>query len=162
MKNKTNNCIAICVSAITLAFLINCVPPAHMQARKYHYKDPKREDLVRTAERYIGVNYRFGGSNIFGFDCSGFVCQVYKKNRLNLPRTARSQYNGGKKLNIKIAGPGDLVFFRIDNKKIDHVGIITGDGRFVHSPSKGKKVSYARLDNPYWKKRYAGAVTYLK
>ena len=150
------------LSLILFIFEINCVPPSHMRSGNYRYSDSKREELVRTAERYLGVKYRYGGSNVFGFDCSGFVMHVYKKHGMDLPRSAGSQYRAGKKLRFEIAEPGDLVFFKIEGAKIDHVGIYTGNGRFIHSPSRGKKVSYASIENPYWKKRYTGAVTYFK
>jgi cell wall-associated NlpC family hydrolase len=52
---------------------------------------------------------------------------------------------------------GDLVFFRIDGRRVSHVGIYVGEGRFVHAPSRGGKVRVDRLDDRYWSRRYAGA-----
>jgi cell wall-associated NlpC family hydrolase len=56
--------------------------------------------------------------------------------------------------------PGDLVFFRLEGHKIDHMGIYAGNGRFVHAPSSGKQVSMGSLDNPYWRRHLVGAGHY--
>ncbi|MDY6968846.1 MAG: C40 family peptidase [Spirochaetota bacterium] len=121
-----------------------------------------REKIVRTAKRYLGVKYKNSGSTPFGFDCSGFVMFVYKKNNINLPRRVIDQFNSGKRISLRYAKPGDLVFFKIYSHKISHVGIYIDKNIFIHSPKKGRRVSYAKINNNYWKKRYAGTVTYLK
>ena len=53
--------------------------------------------------------------------------------------------------------PGDLIFFRHGKGKVSHVGIYLGNQKMLHSPSPGKKVEITRIDQDYWKKRYAGA-----
>jgi len=116
--------------------------------------------IVRTAERYLGVSYRHGGSDPDGFDCSGLTMFVYKKNRIQIPRSTNEQFRNGKRIKIREASPGDLVFFDINGKGISHVGIYTGNFRFIHAPRTGKNVSYADLKNSYWKKRFRGIVTY--
>jgi cell wall-associated NlpC family hydrolase len=57
--------------------------------------------------------------------------------------------------------PGDLIFFSVSNKKPSHVGIYDGRGRFLHAPSSGGSVSYAKLSNPYWRSRVIGAGRFL-
>ena len=42
-------------------------------------------------------------------------------------------------------------------KKVFHVGIYVGEGRFVHAPSTGGTVRLDRVDGPYWRDHYAGA-----
>jgi cell wall-associated NlpC family hydrolase len=41
--------------------------------------------------------------------------------------------------------PGDLVFFRIGARGIDHVGVYAGGGRFIHAPRVGLAVRYGDL-----------------
>ena len=49
-----------------------------------------RAELVRTARRFIGVPYRWGGEDSRnGFDCSGLTMVCYRLNGLNLPRNSR-------------------------------------------------------------------------
>ena len=121
----------------------------------------KRHSIVKTAEKYIGVRYKFGGSDPSGFDCSGYSSYVYKQIGIDLPHSAQQQYANGKRIGIKKAKPGDLVFFRITGWKISHVAIYLGDYKFIHAPSRGKNVSVDDIRKDYWHKRYAGTVTYL-
>ncbi len=126
------------------------------------YDSEERGRIVRTAQRYIGVQYRHGGATPGGFDCSGYVMFVYEKNGILLPRSVQSQYRAGRHIRFRQAKPGDLVFFRTSkNKKLSHVGIYMGGERFIHAPRTGKKVSYADMGKSYWKKRYIGAVTFI-
>ncbi|TFH38849.1 MAG: NlpC/P60 family protein, partial [Chrysiogenales bacterium] len=113
--------------------------------------------------RYIGVRYRHGGETPRGFDCSGYVMYVYRKNGILLPRSAARQYRAGRKISLRSAAPGDLLFFNTSGRRrLSHVGIYMGGSRFLHAPRTGKRISYANLKNPYWKRRYTGAVTFLK
>lgn len=113
--------------------------------------------LVEFSETLLGSPYKPGGKDPSGFDCSGFTGYVYRKGGYKLPATSDGQYAFVKK--IKEPKEGDLVFFKIDGNKISHVGIYTGNGRFIHAPSSGKSVSYANLEDRYWKEHYAGAGT---
>ncbi len=117
-----------------------------------------RQRLVTTAERYLGVPYRFGGSDEDnGFDCSGLAKTVYASVGFNLPHGANAQFRDLYKVEKPQAG--DLVFFRREGPGIGHVGILVEDELFVHAPSTGKKVSYARISEPYFKVRYVGAAS---
>jgi cell wall-associated NlpC family hydrolase len=147
--------------AVLFLFLISCVPPGNIKTKQLFFTEDKREDIVKTAKEYIGSDYQSRGTTPAGFDCSGFTMFVYNKNGLNIPRKAISQYNYGKKITLKYAKPGDLVFFIVNSSAISHVGIYLGDNNFIHSPSAGKSVSYASINTPYWKRRYAGAATYF-
>ncbi|MCB1322625.1 MAG: C40 family peptidase, partial [Leptospiraceae bacterium] len=40
-----------------------------------------------------------------------------------------------------------------------HVGIFTGDGKFIHAPKTGDSVRYEELHVDYWHDRYRGART---
>jgi cell wall-associated NlpC family hydrolase len=105
------------------------------------------------------IRYRRGGRDPkTGFDCSGFVRYVFRHGAgVDLPVDSASQYRAG--INVARADlkVGDLVFFKTRGKRISHVGIYLGEGRFIHSPSTGKSVSISRLDESYWTRRYAGA-----
>lgn len=122
-----------------------------------------REKIVATAKTLLGAKYRYGGTGGSGFDCSGFVASVYGKNGIILPHSSKAQYRGekAKKADLPKALPGDLVFFSIRGATISHVGIYLGDNSFIHAPSRGKKIMVSRIDESYWKKRFAGAVTYI-
>ncbi len=121
-----------------------------------------RKKIVETAQKYTGTQYRYGGTGNDGFDCSGFVRHIYRKVGINLTRTSKSQYQQGKKISIGNAKSGDLVFYNIYGNGISHVGIYLGNNQFIHAPRQGRKVSTADMTITYWKKRFAGAVTYIE
>lgn len=149
----------ICFAAL---YVISCSPP-HLRYGNNFYGSEKRRGIVYTADRYRGVRYRYGGATPRGFDCSGLVMFVYRKNGINLPRTAVSQYRNGRRVPRSGLKPGDLVFFQTSRRsRISHVGIYAGRNRFIHAPRPGKRVSYASLGNSYWRRRYRGGVTYLR
>lgn len=114
---------------------------------------------AKLAEDYIGVPYRYGGRDPQkGFDCSGLTWYVYQRQGLKLPQTSRDQLKAGRKVNKAKLSPGDLVFFRnVKSRRVDHVGIYVGQGRFVHAPGAGKKVERRDLSEKYYKSAYYSA-----
>ena len=112
------------------------------------------QQLTKSALRFLGVPYVFGGTTASGFDCSGFVQHVFALLGVELPRTADAQYDAGKPA-VGGPRPGDLVFFDTYGG-VSHVGIYLGHGEFVHaSSSHGVMVSH--LSESYWAERYVGA-----
>jgi hypothetical protein len=122
-----------------------------------------RADLVKTARRFLGVPYRWGGTDRNkGFDCSGLTMVCYRLNGLNLPRVSYNQFRAGHPVSKAQLRPGDLVFFATEGgHRVSHVGIYIGRGRFIHAPCTGKRVRIARLANPYFKRTYVGARSYF-
>lgn len=110
--------------------------------------------LTRSAMRFIGTPYVFGGTSPTGFDCSGFTQHVFAMLGIVLPRTADAQFYAGRPTTGGIVR-GDLVFFQTYEPGPSHVGIYLGNGKFVHSSSHGVMVS--RLGDSYWRSRYIGA-----
>lgn len=115
--------------------------------------------LAREARAQIGVPYRWGGDEPRrGFDCSGLVAWVHAQEGIAVPRTAAGQFAAARRVDEDALRPGDLVFFRIDGRReVSHVGIYTGQRRFVHAPQTGRDVGEASLDDPFYRERYAGA-----
>ena len=122
-----------------------------------------RNELVGTAKKFIGVPYRWGGSSRReGFDCSGLTMVVYQLNGLNLPRSSKQQYRVGRPIRRSQLSQGDLVFFATSGgRRVSHVGIYVGNGRFIHAPGRGKRIRAELLTKKYFKTRYVGARTYL-
>jgi len=126
-------------------------------------KGDLRSELVKTAKRFIGIPYRWGGTTAEnGFDCSGLTMVSYRLNGLNLPRVSRSQYKAGKWVAKSKLRPGDLVFFATKGgKRVTHVGMYAGNGEFIHAPRTGKNVRIEKLSNKFFAKTYVGGRTYL-
>jgi cell wall-associated NlpC family hydrolase len=102
---------------------------------------------VHTGEHYLGVPYVWGGSTPSGFDCSGFVQYVYRKNGVPLPRTSRQMAHAGERLPLAIDGlrEGDLMLFRGRTGVISHVALYAGHNRILHSSSSGHGVGFDDL-----------------
>ncbi len=115
------------------------------------------ERAVYAAYRQLGTPYRYGGSTPDGFDCSGLIQYAYRRAGIDIPRTTRQQLRQARPVSLSALRPGDLVFFRVSRRKVSHVGIYAGGGRFIHAPSSGKQVSYADLDDPFWHQRIIAA-----
>ena len=52
---------------------------------------------------------------------------------------------------------GDLVFFKVDSRRVTHVGIYIGERRFVHAPGAGKPVTINSLDDEFYTLRFSSA-----
>lgn len=103
-------------------------------------------DIVEYARTFINkVRYSINGTSPeTGFDCSGFLQYVYKTAlNVNMPHSADAQAQMGRIISPENAKAGDLVWW-----PDEHIGIYSGNGMMVHSPSSGKKVS----ESPLWGK----------
>ena len=118
------------------------------------------EDIARAALAQVGAPYRYGGAGpSTGFDCSGLVSYAHAQEGISVPRTAAAQFAAARKLDERDLRPGDLVFFRLEpgSRDVTHVGIYTGQRRFVHAPQAGRRVGEASLDDPFYREHFAGS-----
>ncbi len=117
-----------------------------------------KKQLIDYAKTYLGSPYKYGGNNLSGIDCSGFVKNVYDKFGVKLPRTARQQYMMGTSIDREELSTGDLIFFgreRIGNPS--HVGIFLEDGRFIHSSArKNGGVRVDSLNDNLYRRTFMG------
>lgn len=140
------------------------IPDSYSVARyKVTDNDRLRAELVKTARGFLGVPYRWGGTDCDnGFDCSGLTMVCYRLNGLNLPRVSRNQFRAGRWIARDKLRKGDLVFFATNGgKRVSHVGMYIGNQRFIHAPSTGKTVRIEKMSHPFFSKTYVGARTYL-
>jgi len=153
------------VSAGTIDSYFIVGPDDYVSAKaRVHGPTGLRNQIVKTAKSYIGLPYRLGGSSPQeGFDCSGLAMAVYQLNGLNLPRSSKEQYASGDPVERRELLKGDLVFFKIAwGRKVSHVGVYVGDGKFIHAPGKDKAIRLSPLSNTYYTQRYAGGRSYIR
>lgn len=141
----------LCV--FTLAVLSSCGSQRRVS------KSSPEFTIIQTAKSYRGTPYRYGGTTRSGIDCSALVYHSFAAAGVKLPRTSTEQSKLGKKIPVKKARPGDVLFFATGKKKkvVTHTGIVTeaqkNKVRFIHaSTSLGVTEDY--LSNSYWAKAF--------
>lgn len=105
-------------------------------------------EVLAAGERYLGVPYKWGGTSASeGFDCSGFVQQVYADLGVSLPRVSADQSRAGREVpgGLDAAQPGDLVFWNGNGGRPNHIGIYAGEGKMLVAPSTGDVVRYQEI-----------------
>ncbi len=124
----------------------------------YNRLNPDGESILKTAFKFMGVPYLWGGTSSKGMDCSGFTKTVYFLNGIVLQRDASQQVNTGKLVEAidswESFQPGDLLFFGTKaegNKKerITHVAIYIGDGDFIHAAGRVRVNSFNKSKTYY-------------
>ena len=119
--------------------------------------DVKFANMIREAEKYLGMPYVWGGkSPRSGFDCSGFVCWVLNHcgNGWNVgTKRAKELCRMCTYVSPDQARPGDLVFFEktYDTDGASHVGIYVGQNTMIHC---GNPIKYGRIDTRYFKAHF--------
>ncbi len=114
-----------------------------------------RGKMVTLAKSLKGLPYRYGGEELDGFDCSGFVFYVYDCFGVKIPRTAKQQAKMKRRIKFKYAKPADILIFKFRRRY--HTAIYTGKNSFIHAPNKKERVRQEQI-NKYWKKRLKGAI----
>ena len=97
-------------------------------------------NIFKTAKRFLGFPYLWGGTSSKGVDCSGFVKTVFFLNGMLLPRDASQQALIGEEIipekDYKNVKPGDLLFFGGKDKegkiRVTHVAIYIKDFNYIH------------------------------
>lgn len=113
--------------------------------------------LKKSAYSFLGARYRFGGNSRKALDCSSFIQQVFREQKVNLPRTAREQFYVGNEVMRGDLQKGDLVFFQTYARFPSHVGIYLGNRKMIHASSRDHRVVISSMDTPYYLSRFLGA-----
>lgn len=95
------------------------------------------ESVARTARRWNGAPYLWGGVTLNGVDCSGFTQAVMWMHGIALPRDSDLQERAGTGVTLPRdtadLHPGDLLFFAEEDARVSHVAISLGGSLIIHS-----------------------------
>jgi gamma-D-glutamyl-L-lysine dipeptidyl-peptidase len=102
------------------------------------------ESVVRTARRWLGAPYLWGGVTPHGVDCSGLVQSAFWIHGIAMPRDSDMQAHVGSPLETGPAfrrlRPGDLLFFA-ERGRVNHVAISTGGPGIIHASASNGTVA---------------------
>ncbi|RLD29621.1 MAG: NlpC/P60 family protein [Bacteroidetes bacterium] len=119
-------------------------------------------NIIKNAETYNGVRYKYGGTTNKGMDCSGLIYVAFKSEHIVLPRISRNMAKKGVHIKLNEVKKGDLLFFKTNKKGkgINHVGLVVtlkrGFIEFIHSTTS-KGVIISSLLEPYWQSAFIEA-----
>jgi cell wall-associated NlpC family hydrolase len=108
--------------------------------------------VLRTAERFLGIPYLWGGCTPVGIDCSGFVQLVWRLQGAQLPRDAWQQAECGRPVPLDVLEAADLVFFGPEEggtDRIAHVGLCLDSERMIHAAGSDQVRVNHLSDSPY-------------
>lgn len=128
----------------------------------YRLNGNENPELLREVAGWLGTPYRYGGANKSGADCSGFAKVVYLEvYGVNLERVTVNMAQKSRRISKRNLQEGDLVFFRINSRRISHVGIYLSNNKFIHA-SSSRGVIVSDLDEDYYRKNFAFAGRVLR
>lgn len=114
----------------------------------------KNIKLYTFINDWYGVKYKYGGKTKQGVDCSGFTSILYRDvYEISLNGTASSIFYQSQTITKGYLKEGDLVFFKIENENVNHIGVYLQNNKFVHASVKNG-VMIDDLDEPYYKKYF--------
>ncbi len=119
--------------------------------------------VIATASEAMGRPYEWGGTGDDGggFDCSGLIQYAYGRHGVTLPRRSVDQAREGTSVarSYEALRPGDVLTFSNSGGQVTHVGLYIGEGKFIHSATRGVQMSVLSGDDPYgrwWYVRWVG------
>ncbi|WP_339175245.1 NlpC/P60 family protein [Solibacillus sp. FSL R5-0691] len=108
---------------------------------------------IQAANAVLGTPYKYGGTTIEGFDCSGFVNYIFNSVGVQMDRKSSLMYFEQDTTKVTQPVPGDLVFFKNTFiPTISHMGIYLGNDEFIHAGSKG--ITISNVQEKYWAERF--------
>ena len=164
---------ALCVAALCAASLhAQGVKPVSLAAAGQASTAPAEaaretlsmpESIIKAAMAWRGVPYVLGGVSRDGVDCAGLIYRIFNDvEGIDLPRGVHALFKAEQDTWYRLH-LGDLLFFDTDDdpalKNPSHVGVYTGQGRFVHAASEGPYtgVIISSLAEAYYRDRFVGS-----
>lgn len=113
-------------------------------------------EAMRVHQSVDDRKYKWGGKDLQGFDCSGFVAFVlgnlFPEKRAHFQTNVTGYIDSNLFETVEIAKPGDIVIFPSTGGFVNHIGIVIDSERWIGSQSS-TGVEYVKFNNGFWSKR---------
>ena len=123
------------------------------------------DEIIVTAEKYLGVPHCMGGTTMKCMDCSGLLVTVFARFGIILPHNSEEQARYGKIISrTDELKKGDLVFFIRTYEThhfITHSGIYAGNNKFIHVSAKNG-VIITSINDFWWNQKFIFGTRVLK
>jgi lipoprotein Spr len=123
------------------------------------------DEIIETAEKYLGVPHCMGGTTMKCMDCSGLLVTVFARFGIDLPHNSEEQARYGKIISrMDELKKGDLVFFIKTYEThhfITHSGIYAGNNKFIHVSAKNG-VIITSINDQWWNQKFIFGTRVLK
>ena len=125
--------------------------------KKLNTRNTSPDEIIETAQKYLGVPHYMGGTTMKCMDCSGLLVTVFGRHGIYLPHNSEEQARYGEIISrMDELKKGDLVFFIRSYKThllITHSGICLDNNKFIHTSSRNG-VTITSLNDRWWKERF--------
>jgi cell wall-associated NlpC family hydrolase len=125
--------------------------------KKLNTHNTSADEIIITAQKFIGVPHCMGGTTLKCMDCSGLLVTVFARHGIILPHNSEEQSRYGRIISgMEKLIKGDLVFFIRSYETHDfitHSGIYLGNNKFIHTSTKSG-VTITSLSDPWWKEKF--------
>ena len=112
-----------------------------------------QNQLLQSYSNWKGTKYALGGDSGSGIDCSALTRRIYREvYGYELPRKTDQQIKIGSHISRENLKPGDIVFFRPE-ERVNHTAVYLGESLFINA-SSAKGVVISTLENTYWNKYF--------
>lgn len=144
-----------------LLFTISASVSAQTESASDSIKTDRIDSLVAYARTHLGKRYGNRPGSTATFDCSGFVCHVYKAFSVDLPHGSGAQSLVCEKIDWNELRPGDLLFFsgrKPSKTHVGHVALVTTvdetGTHMIHSTVQAGVIEEVYENSEYFTKRF--------
>jgi cell wall-associated NlpC family hydrolase len=113
-----------------------------VKSRSLSSSQAKGLRALKFAKRQLGDRYVYGAAGPNTFDCSGLTLAAWRSVGVKLPHNTNAQWRATHHVAKSHLRKGDLVFFYSGRS---HVAIYAGNGKVIHAPKPGSRVSYIKM-----------------
>lgn len=113
--------------------------------------------LYRFMDNWLGTPYHYGGNSKAGIDCSRLSIQLLREvYQIDVTGSSAEIHARTKDAGQDALREGDLVFFKIGESAVNHMGVYLVNDKFIHATVQSG-VTVSDLNEAYYRKYFYSA-----